>query len=217
MMMLKLLMVLIVLEGATAGKAINNTSDVHEQVEVDKEMNNTSNDNEQVTVGKEMNNTNDVCSPFNIKEFRDKTCANLVNSTYILNIKNLNILARVCSKVTKNYAVNIKNKPIVLCEEVHDCVRIISSSATACNDIERRLRPKNLDIDKIEHEYTALKNTLLPIQYTFFGIFMLVGITMNGLLIVIFIRHKNARTDPILINLAVVDIFNLVIIIPVKI
>ena len=96
-------------------------------------------------------------------------------------------------------------------------VRIVSSSLTACSDNNRRFGARKLDVDKINHEYRAIRNTLLPIQYTFFGIFMLAGIAMNGLLIVIFIRHKNARTDPILINLAVVDIFNLVIIIPVKI
>jgi hypothetical protein len=221
-----------VLERVAVSKAITNTSDVFQQAIVGKginiktdfleqttvrAINNTTNALEQVPVGKEINNTNYVCGLFNIKQFRDKTCANLVNSTYIVNIKNLHTVTEICEKVIENYVVNIENNTIALCEEVHDCVVIISSSVNACIDIVRRILPEELDLNKIENEIRDIHNTLLPIQYTFFGIFMLAGIAMNGLLIVIFIRHKNARTDPILINLAVVDIFNLVIIIPVKI
>ena len=139
-------MVLVVLEGATAGKTINDTKDLLEQVAVCKEMtnasdvfqqsvvvkeinikthvleqttvqaiNNTSNVLEQVSVGKEINNINDVCSLFSRKQFKDKACAILVNSTYIVNIKILYVIVLICVKVTVNYAVNIDKKPVALC------------------------------------------------------------------------------------------------------
>jgi 7 transmembrane receptor (rhodopsin family). len=206
-----------VFQQAVVGKDINIKTDVLEQATTVKAMNNTSNALEEVSFGKAINNTNDVCSLFNINQFKDKTCANLVNSTYIVNIKNVNIVTKVCSKLAKNYAVNIKNNPIALCEEVNDCLHVITTTSTACSDILRRVLPDQADYDKFVQEYTALLNTLTSIQYTFFGIFLLVGIAMNGLLIVIFIRHKNARTDPILINIAVVDSINLAVIMPTKI
>ena len=247
MMMLKQLMMLVVLEQATADKVINNTRDILEQVAVGNEMNNkcdvfqqavvgkevnirnhvleqvttlkainnTSNALEQVPVGKEIKNINDVCSLSNIIEFKDKNCANLVNSTYIVNIKFFNIIVVIFVKATENYAVTIEHNAIALCKQVHDSVHIISSSVTACND--EAILPEELDLNKIEHEYRDICNTLVPIQYTVLGIFMLAGITMNVLLIVIFIRHKNSRTDPILINLAVADIFNLAVNMPMKI